>query len=208
MGYTQVGCGKAEFAATVLTSIPNMPKDKTLQIVFTGTEKPTTSVQSTSSSSSTASEEPTSTSSFSSEESSTSSKESSSSASHSPSTTSSEAPTSTTGAAPPPTSTSSGSKKSNVGAIAGGTVGGIAGLGLIAALIFFFLRSRKNKHQTYEIGQQAPVAELESPRTGSAYPGTVSSMTTPATTTPGAFSRPVSNLTPVKQQNNEPVELP
>lgn len=46
------------------------------------------------------------------------------------------------------------SSKTNIGAIAGGTVGGVVGLALIGAGLFFFLRRKKTKTPT-------PVAEPE-----------------------------------------------
>ncbi|KAM5540809.1 hypothetical protein V8D89_005453 [Ganoderma adspersum] len=59
---------------------------------------------------------------------------------------------------------SSGSKKSNAGAIAGGVVGGLAGLALIGVAVFFALRFRsgrsaasggKQKHNVYGAGAQS-----------------------------------------------------
>ncbi|KAF2036777.1 hypothetical protein EK21DRAFT_83707 [Setomelanomma holmii] len=44
-----------------------------------------------------------------------------------------------------------GTKKHNTGAIAGGVVGGIAGLALIAALGFFLLRRHRRKHGPHEL---------------------------------------------------------
>lgn len=45
---------------------------------------------------------------------------------------------------PIPTS-SSGSKSKPVGAIVGGVIGGVAGVAILAAILFFYLRSRKKK---------------------------------------------------------------
>ncbi|KAI1076093.1 hypothetical protein F5B20DRAFT_341432 [Whalleya microplaca] len=53
--------------------------------------------------------------------------------------------TSTASPSGDPSSSAQSSRTTNAGAIAGGTVGGVAGLALIAAIIFFCLRYRKNK---------------------------------------------------------------
>lgn len=59
---------------------------------------------------------------------------------------------------------SSGSHKTNVGAIAGGTVGGVVGLALIGAGLFFFLRRKKKQTPT-------PVAQAEAEKKPSLYGG-------------------------------------
>jgi hypothetical protein len=48
-------------------------------------------------------------------------------------------------------------KKSNIGAIAGGTVGGFAALTLAIAIIFFYLRKRKRNQPAHAAPMPAPV---------------------------------------------------
>lgn len=52
------------------------------------------------------------------------------------------------------------SSKTNVGAIAGGVVGGVAGLALIAGALFYFLRRGRNHEPKYA---EAPATEVKPP---------------------------------------------
>jgi hypothetical protein len=69
--------------------------------------------------------------------------------------------------APGPTNTSpptGGAKKTNVGAIAGGVVGGVVALGIIACLIFFFV-IRKKKQEPVPKPAYEPVLPPQTPMT-------------------------------------------
>ena len=59
-----------------------------------------------------------------------------------------------------PMSPSSGGGKSNTGAMAGGVVGGVVGLAVLAGLIWFFLRKRRLQEQTPQ-NKSYEKAELE-----------------------------------------------
>ncbi|KIM45559.1 hypothetical protein M413DRAFT_442230 [Hebeloma cylindrosporum] len=77
----------------------------------------------------------------------------------------------------PSTRSSSSTSKTNVGAIAGGVVGGVAGLALIAGLVFWLLRRRKNasSQPTPGIYDPQPLTSAEKPvmaTTGTGSTGT------------------------------------
>lgn len=130
-GFFQYGCGKTEWAATVLTSYSGYNGSPKLQILYTGTgdaSSSTVAPSSTAASSSAAS----------------SGASSGAAAGSSKVGGSSAAPAATSSGAA--ASDDSGSSSKPVGAIAGGTVGGIAALALVGALIFFFMRRRKNNN--------------------------------------------------------------
>ncbi|KAK6507141.1 hypothetical protein TWF481_005590 [Arthrobotrys musiformis] len=155
--FTQWGCGASDSATTVLTQPSG--------VVGQSAKVSLTSIDMTTASSSSSAESSTSTSSSSTQSSSstTSSDASSSSSDGSSSTTPPSSassggsqsstidgnPSSTGGGSTPTSSTGtstpipSGDSSTNVGAIAGGVVGGVAGLALIAGLLLF-LRRRRN----------------------------------------------------------------
>ncbi|CEJ92232.1 hypothetical protein VHEMI07893 [[Torrubiella] hemipterigena] len=161
LGYYQWGCGRPKDATTVLTTINGYNGPATLQIALTGdpapptmsseAEPPSPSVVTrtvTKSDETTASSEsPT--------QSPTTTKPPTSDTSSSQT---AALPVTTLTAAPEPEQSDN---KKPVGAIAGGTVGGIAGVSLIGALLFLLLRSRRRKQHTETPGA---AAELESPK--------------------------------------------
>lgn len=143
-GYHQYGCGTAsDLATTVQTTAHGQSSLVLIRSSIPLTEQPITlTAPSTSSSRST-----TSSSSSSSATSTTASQ--TSSASTSSSSTVSSADTSTTFPTPPTASASpsDGANSSYTGAIVGGTIGGVAFLALLIALIFFLLRRHKNQRE-------------------------------------------------------------
>jgi len=147
-GYYQYGCGESSWATTVETTYSGQPTDMLLQQVFTGIQfTPTTAPTTTSSSTSTSSSRTT-TSSSSSTTTSTSSSSSKSSSTSASSTlpTASKVPTNT-GSSTPSASAAAISKKSNTGAVIGGVIGGVAGLAIIGAALFWFLRRKQAQKQ-------------------------------------------------------------
>ncbi|KAK6534518.1 hypothetical protein TWF281_005833 [Arthrobotrys megalospora] len=163
-GFTQWGCGSSDFATTVLTQ-PSGVSNQSAKVSLTSIEMtmPSTSSSSetsTSSSSSSSSQPPSSTTSSgpssSSESSSSADPPSSTSGGGNPSSTSNGGASSTTSSSTPTNSTGTstpvppGDSSTNVGAIAGGVVGGVAGLALIVGLLLL-LRRRRNQEKLRRI---------------------------------------------------------
>ncbi|TAQ91610.1 hypothetical protein B7494_g124 [Chlorociboria aeruginascens] len=138
--YYQYGCGSTNWAANVETSFKGQATNLFLQVVYTGvnfdTVTATPLVASSSSSSSTSS--------------------SSSSVSQTSSSATTSSPSQTPGGAalaqsPSPTvaaTASTGKTSTSTGVVAGATVGSIAGLAGLAALILFCFRRRKRQPQS------------------------------------------------------------
>lgn len=186
-----------------------MPKDKTLQIVLTGEDHSSTT--DTESSETTSPSEPVTTET----ESETMTAESKTMSTASTATTTERSTTGQpmsgavsgtveTSVAPSSNHSENTSHKTPVAAIAGGTVGGIAGLALIVAAVMFFMRKRRAKHSSYDITpyDEPTMAELESPKPPQQF-GTPSTMHSP-----NEFSRPNSKVVPSPMQPSGPVELP
>ncbi|EPS36878.1 hypothetical protein H072_9533 [Dactylellina haptotyla CBS 200.50] len=175
-GFTQWGCGRSSFATTVLTQ-PSGVTGQSAKVQATSIDMPTQSQESSSSSSSESSTIPPSSSSSSSSSSitesstttppdsttgpppstttdsglSTTNDSSTTGGSGESSTTSSSEPTNSTGSSTP--TPGGGGSSTNVGAIAGGVVGGIAGLALIGGLLFLYLRERRNSQNLRRVSE-------------------------------------------------------
>lgn len=156
--FFQWGCGRSDFATTVLTQ-PSGVDNQSARVQLTAIAMSDSPPETTSSTSSSASQAPSSTSS----QTSTTSEDSTSSTTSPPSSTpgggggantssntnpqgsqtsSNIPPTNGTGTA---TSVPDQGSNTNTGAIVGGVVGGIAGLALIGALLFLLRRRRKKE---------------------------------------------------------------
>ncbi|RVD88300.1 uncharacterized protein DFL_002489 [Arthrobotrys flagrans] len=153
-GFTQWGCGASDSATTVLTQ-PSGVDNQSAKVSLTSIDMTTPSSSSsaessTSTSSSSSSQPPSST--TSSEDSSSTNPPSSTSSGGNQSSTTSGNPSSTSSGSTPTNSTGTSTpvppndSSTNVGAIAGGVVGGVAGLALIAGLLLL-LRRRNNKEK-------------------------------------------------------------
>ncbi|KAI0193210.1 hypothetical protein EV127DRAFT_11703 [Xylaria flabelliformis] len=86
------------------------------------------------------------------------------------STSSSSTPTSTASTSPSPTTSSDTTNAMTGGTIAGAVVGGVAGIAILASLVWFFIRKRKSTSVTGERQQEAPQAH-ESRYDGNQYKG-------------------------------------
>ncbi|TRX90208.1 hypothetical protein FHL15_008936 [Xylaria flabelliformis] len=88
------------------------------------------------------------------------------------STSSSSAPTLTASMSPFPTKSSDTTNTTTGGTIAGAVVGGVAGIAILASLVWFFIRKRKSTSVTGERqpGQEAPQAH-ESRYDGNQFKG-------------------------------------
>ncbi|UKZ93123.1 uncharacterized protein TrAFT101_008049 [Trichoderma asperellum] len=144
-GFSQFGCGSVSQLATTVaaTALSQLPLDLS-RVSVQLTETPTilstpTTIGSRTASKTTSSRKTKTTSGSSTSETDTSTSTGTGTTSDSSST--------STSTSTPSAPTSSGSSKA--GPIAGGVVGGLAGLALIAALVFFFLRKRKTSPSQY-----------------------------------------------------------
>ncbi|KAK6350907.1 hypothetical protein TWF718_004089 [Orbilia javanica] len=216
-GFTQWGCGASDSATTVLTQ-PSGVDNQSAKVFLT-------SIDMTTSSSSSSTESSTSTPSSSSRPSSgTTTSESSSSSSEDPSSTTAPSstsnggnpssttdsnPSSTTSSSTPTNSTGtstpvpSGSSSTNVGAIAGGVVGGVAGLALLGTLLLLF-RRRNNKEKLKRISG-ASGSDLRPHDMGDVYEPKELDATTPQIPSELPGDSPM--VGPSKP-TMEPVELP
>ncbi|KAK6361853.1 hypothetical protein TWF730_005565 [Orbilia blumenaviensis] len=218
-GFTQWGCGASGSATTVLTQ-PSGVDGQSAKVSLTSIEMTmpsgSSSTESSQSSSSSSSSQPPS-STISSESSSSANSESSSStnppsntsSNGGQSSTTSDNPSSTSGGSTPTNSTGTssplppGDSSTNVGAIAGGVVGGVAGLALIAGLLILF-RRRRNREKFRRVSG-ASGSNLGPHDMGEIYEPKELDATTPEIPSelPGD-SPPVGPSKPVA----EPVELP
>ncbi|KAJ6787278.1 hypothetical protein PWT90_01699 [Aphanocladium album] len=209
-GYLQYGCGRSNWATTVLTSINVSHRTSSLEVVFTGTPveaNPTATPEYTTV---TLTAEP---SNFYTTASSTSTQISATNGS--PGGTASARTSSIAGAeastgTPTPTAVARAAPKGpSTGAIAGGTVGGIFGAAILASIILFLWRRIKRDRSQGEKGSgeaftaaEPPVAELESPKHSPAPFQDISAVSSPIN---GRYS--TASVT-VAGGSSKPVELP
>ncbi|KAK7997909.1 hypothetical protein PG989_005949 [Apiospora arundinis] len=169
-GFFQYGCGSASNLATsVQTAASGQPSIPLIQTSISLTQSPSSLSQSSASSPS------------SSQSASSSSASSTNAASSSSSTPASSSPTSSASPSPtnhspaggansppaaPPASGASSSGQKHTGAIVGGVLGGLAGLAILAALLFCCLRRRQRRNRRLGPGPDpmpAPTSEYMSP---------------------------------------------